>query len=43
MQLIMAMSYSQVMLITMLVLAVIDAILLTISIASFRRSRLILS
>jgi ABC-2 type transport system permease protein len=43
MQLFMAMSYSQVMLIVMLVLAVIDAILLTISIVSFRRSRLILS
>jgi ABC-2 type transport system permease protein len=42
-QLIQALGYSQIMLIAMLVLAVIDAILLVISMASFRRSRLILN
>lgn len=38
-----AMSYSQIVLIAVLVLTVIDAILLAISMASFHRSRLILS
>jgi ABC-2 type transport system permease protein len=40
-QLIQALGYSQIMLIAILILAVIDAILLAISMASFRRSRLI--
>jgi ABC-2 type transport system permease protein len=42
-QLLQAMSYSQIVLVVMLVLAVIDAILLAIAMVSFRRSRLILS
>jgi ABC-2 type transport system permease protein len=42
-QVVLAMSYSQILLIAMLILAVIDAILLAVSMASFHRSRLILS
>jgi hypothetical protein len=42
-QVILAMSNSQILLIAMLVLAVIDAILLAVSMASFHRSRLILN
>jgi ABC-2 type transport system permease protein len=42
-QVVLAMCYSQILLIAMLILAVIDAILLAVSMASFHRSRLILN